>query len=206
MIGELGLEQEVGAAAFGDQVLAANGVKRLIMFALKMLKTAPILVILLFPFRKMFLKFFAEYGEMTLLVYYFKPQYYLKTGRMLGKAIFETFKDERLSRIATYIWEYDDRYRYNFQLVFGLLNRKEFEKNPKKELRRILDELIKRENHKSDGAKRFMIEKWLLVKRATYLLPMKNVIKCIGSMDWEVMKLDKDDLHFAQQMQEFNYR
>ena len=180
-------------------VLAANQVKRLIIDVFRLIRKAPILVLLLFPFRKILWNMFLDFGEMTFYVYYFKSQYYLKSGRILGQAITDVFHDERAGRIATYIWEYDDRYRYNFQIAFGLLDRQRFENNPKKEIRRVIDELIKRDFQD------FVVKKWLAIKWATYLLPMKSVIKCISSIDWESMRMDDQDLHFARQIKEFNY-
>jgi len=142
---------------------------------------------------------FYRFSEGVFQEYYFKPQYYIKTGQILGKAVVETWNDARLGRIATMIWEYDDRYRYCFQLAFSLLNKENFAQNPRKELRRLCDELIAREEEENTA------KKWRAVKKALALLPLKNVVRCINKLDCEAMKLDEDDLHFARQKKGFNY-
>jgi hypothetical protein len=119
-----------------EKCVLVHQVKRLIPTIFKTAKN-PIGIIYLWMNWKTYL----DYIYFVLRdVYYQSVKYYSQPVR----EIYRLIKSEKIRDIVCAILEFDPGYRYPFQNIIGELNKDNFEKNPIKELKRLLGLLKKR--------------------------------------------------------------
>lgn len=95
--------------------------------------------------------------------------------------------------------EYDNAYRFRLQDALENLNKENVEKNTVKEIKRLLDLLIERENPIYGG----IPNKWKQIKRV--IIPVLILSKTIRNLirdfllqlDLDMIKLDEDDFYFC---------
>lgn len=130
--------------------------------------------------------------------------------RASNKAIGLLHKDIRESvgkirDIITMSCEFDTVYRFPMQDIFGELNKENLNKNPKKEVCRLLDILLTREvlgDQRNKYVKiRKMINIILLSPKAR-----KMVLAFFNEIDVEKVKLDEADWYYCLQRHLYDYR
>jgi len=103
---------------------------------------------------------------------------------------------EKIRDIVCMFLEFDDAYRYRFQDVFIELNQEEFNRNPERELIRIMDILISRDTIVPKN-------KWEMVKKfISLMMVQKRIRKIITNMVREInlkeIAMDEIDNHYSQ--------
>ncbi len=205
---------EMKGYAKPSNIRAINVVKKAILSFLRVLQEAPFLIPFLWLARKPILKNFARFSNSTLRDYYYKPQYYISSAQEIYYAgmdmltqgrIYENDWDTigetnwNLLMLFVMAWDMENVYRYRAQYALEQIDIKELEKNPRKEVERVLDILIIREKEQ------VMKDKWIAVRKIVKWLPLKKLPTFISKMDMERMKLDKDDLWWAVKQGGFDY-
>ena len=112
--------------------------------------------------------------------------------------------------IICLILEWDNAYRYRFQDVITLLDKAAFIKNPRKEINRLLDILISRENRTG------MKEQWIRIRKMSNLGMI--FIRIFGKKYWEVVEeiilelninelgFEIDDEYWCDVRDDYNFR
>jgi hypothetical protein len=111
--------------------------------------------------------------------------------------------------------EYDSAYRWRFQDTLSNLNKGEFLKNPVKEITRLLDLLISRENEVSEDVGSIK-NKWKMIKSflkiAYWYLKifdrklLKKICQIVSNINLEEIKLSVEDIYWANKNQSYNSR
>lgn len=186
-------------------VRAVGVVKKIMLSAFRVLAAHPYLAVLLWPARKRILLEFSRFSDRVLRDYYFKPEYYIKSGQEIYRAGMTNYN--ALNHEVTYnivmlmvmLWEYEDTYRYRGQFVLSNLNKEALRENPRKELKRLCDILITHEKEPT------MSDKWRSVKRTLSFLPIQPFVDFLLDLDLEKIAMDKADRYFADKKGDFIY-
>ena len=102
------------------------------------------------------------------------------------------------------IFQFDIAYRLRLQDVMGLIDKKEFALNPRKEMKRVLAIFIKRETgneQKGTGRLLAFVVHILLFKKS-----MRNLVKdFMAELDLEKVKMDESDWYYALDRNGYDY-
>ena len=159
------------------------------------------------PILESALKQFTNFTDKTLQNFYLKDDKWCKSGREIWRVLSKRAKEEYqicLVKALLMVWEASDGYRYRGQDIFGELNKEALKRNPRKELLRLMDLLMSREQ---EGMKR----KWGQFRRPISLLmwlfrgKMKVVAEILNEIDLEQVKLDEADRYFCMVRADYNY-
>ena len=143
------------------------------------------------------------------ILYYdiLNPKLYCRSGREIYRVIKEIIsreKDEEkrimlIEALLTLcmVWEFETSYRFRGQDIFGEIDKKSIMENPTKEIMRVLDIFLKREEIPPLKIKwraiRFILF-WLMI---TNKIPNNIIKEFFSKLDLEKIKLDKADLCYA---------
>jgi hypothetical protein len=112
--------------------------------------------------------------------------------------------DEMLKNGIGIIVESDSAYRYRMQDVVSQINKKELLKNPVKEICRLFDILIERDED-------YMKIKWRTVKKFTKLVLItspkikKLVVGILMDINIDEIKFSKEDIYWVNEFGKYNY-
>jgi hypothetical protein len=104
--------------------------------------------------------------------------------------------DESFIDAITLVLEHDSAYRYRFQDIIVNLNKYELTRNSKKELCRLMDMLIEREEGR-------LSDKWEKVKKFAEIalsFPTKirrELVKILVELNLEELKFSKEDIYWT---------
>lgn len=200
----------------GFMVLKINVIKRVIVEFFQFAKY--FLPFLLFVRKKTLLDLIGSFNRIAQPVFgrtFLKKDYYCKSGKEIyragGEIITEMGDDERLWELLKYfchMWEFDRMYRYIGQDLLGELNQEELNKNPRKELLRIIDIGIKRTKIYDS----FINRKWkklrLAVKWGMILRKdlFKELIMFLKELNLQKVKLDDGDYCHCIRRINYNFK
>ncbi len=164
------------------------------------------------------IKSFASLSYVALGDYYLKPLRFCKSGREIYKVGTEVMEKSfpeiniltRMRSLKGFcmLWDFDPAYRYQGQDIFGELNKEALKKNLAKELTRLFDIMIERQD-KGDVA-RTMQKKWGRFKIVIAFLARKGLLKefveILLNLDIEKVKLDEGDVYNFAVFPHYNLR
>lgn len=193
-----------------EAVDASARVKRLVLVSIKFALRHKWMIPFLWLARKGLLRAFVDFSDNTLIPHYFKPQFFCKSAREIyrvGMKFAQTEDEEKLVWAVVMIWEFDDAYRYRAQDILGELNKEALRKSPSKEIVRIFNLGVNRENKLDENLNllprldEIMIKKWKVIRKAAIFFK-----KYLMELDLEKIKLDEGDWYYCLQRPGFNYR
>lgn len=94
-----------------------------------------------------------------------------------------------------HVFEFDDAYRYRAQDVFSMLNALNFNKNIRKELRRVFDIALGREVHEPQRNK--MAKLYKLIIYSTYIPGLSKALKAVIPVYLYALRFDAGDIYWA---------
>lgn len=152
---------------------------------------------------------FVFWANTVLKEHYITPYRFCRSGRELYQKGIEKVKGnktlETLIRIICMIWEYDDSYRYRGQDLFSEMKKGLLVKNPRKELLRVWNLGISREQDGNTKRKRKMF-KWVLIYFSfVYSKLFREIVAYLTSLDLEEVKLDAGDLYDCSRRDKYDF-
>lgn len=199
-------------------VTSAAMVKKLIVYTFDIIANSFWLLVpfLLFKRKKVGKLFIRWIDKTELAKHFLVPNRYCQSGREMYRAMEKVFAKKnihdqeayyRLRRVVhliCIIWEVDNAYRYRLQDVLSSMNQVGMNLNPKKEIMRLLDCLIEREQQLE------LVPKYLRVKKALSFMLMspsfRNIARDIFcELDLEKVGFDDADKYYAYPLFGFNY-
>lgn len=146
---------------------------------------------------------------------FLKKEYYCKSGkeiyRAFGEVISDTGDDDRLWEFLKYfchIWEFDHMYRYIGQDLLGELNKEALNRNPRKEILRLIDIGIQRTKLDDKFIKtkwkklRLLISLGMLLRRDLF----KELIMFLKEVNKEKVQLDDGDYCHCLRRINYNFK
>lgn len=106
---------------------------------------------------------------------------------------------------ATAVWiDYDDSYRYACQITLSKLDKEGMKKSPRKELHRLIDGYLARQEDEYTRNKMLTMKRLLSV--ALCFPRVKLAVRVFAeSLDIEKVALDEDDLYWANKIDGFDF-
>lgn len=134
-----------------------------------------------------------------------------RTSEVLLKYITDKEIVERVVKlrdIFCMILQMDSAYRARFQDIVPEFHKDALTKNPKKEIRRVMDIFIRREAVDGMNA---MTTKWQGLKKILLIIlsfrRIKNIlVKALLELDFDKVKMDEADFYFVCGSDDYNYR
>lgn len=180
--------------------------KRLVRIFFEKISRHKALLLLVLLDRRSLLHNFNELAEVSLRRHGIVLERYCTAARefirTVDKLLFDRLELLELAMILITFFEYDQAYRFRTQFAFGLLDKATFKENPIKELRKVLDEMHRREGVEGVRAKYLVVKKllWLL-----YFPPAKRfALKFIDELDLSKVVMDEDDRWWANFNKDMN--
>lgn len=182
-----------------------NGAKSLISYNLFLLRTTPLSLFFLLPNQRT--KFIRRTG-----MYLYKHLYhtwdslkdteYCRSSQELNRAITKVVpKDWHEQTVINYkytflsFWENDDHYRFLMQDLLSALDKESLKKNPKKELKRLLDLGMSRSHFEGVKKKLGDLKKLLTFVPSRFLRIPTQVIQ---ELNMDKIRLDSEDMEWAE--------
>jgi len=112
--------------------------------------------------------------------------------------------------IAT-LFEYSPNYRHKLQDIFAAVNIGDLNKNPRKELKRVLNLYLQREHDNDDGASeivaaRAFIRAFSVMTLALYIPSLKKAFMfAAAEADWKKLWPDEVDTYWALQYKNYDF-
>lgn len=169
---------------------AADPVKRYLRNELKFTSHHPTRALAYFNprFRKEWLEEFKRYCYMNFRGFVYHPQHWTRAVKEIYKATF-ILPIEFREAIAV-VLEHDKPYRFRVQDVLGTLNKEALTKNPRKEIKRLLNLLTKR-----DYARDWKTISKLLMFALYVPKVKKTVVNILNTIDPIAISMDTADLY-----------
>lgn len=180
--------------------LQVTKTKRLIPVILKTLKSPFAFIYLWFNWKD-----YVDYMWFTLQDVFMDCDRYSQPVREIYRVLSGwSILIDKIRDIVCAILEFDIAYRYRLQDIVSLLNKKEFAKNPLREIRRLIYILREREISGDNGMGKFMIViPFLWILRFKFI-KLKEIIKDINL---DEIKLSKEDIYWTNSgYEEYNFR
>ena len=209
---------------FPEAIYCIDPIKRAIINSLKMFRESNLAKMLvglslILPGRKKlaktYLKLFSHFMFTTAQKVTMVPQGYCKSAReiyrvatLVSEHYAKTDEDKNMVRDLLMgimaIWEFDSAYRYRFQDILSSIDKEAFNKNPRKEMNRLVALTFKRE--KMVG----IAEKMKAVKIVVWFAMMdpkvREVMKMfVYNLEPSELALDDGDRYWCYQFGDFNF-
>jgi len=132
-----------------------------------------------------------------------KDKYYSQPTKEIRRVLTNKINEQLVNGISIIV-ESDSAYRYRMQDVLPLLNKENLLKNPIKEICRLLDILIERDEE-------YMKEKWKKVKKFVKLVLIvspkikKLVVNILMEINIDEIKFSKEDIYWVNEFGKYNY-
>ena len=161
------------------------------------------------PILKSAIKQFADFVLKSLHNFYLTENRWCKSGREIYRVFKDKVKDkDQMWLLLTFLMviEFSDGYRFRKQDILGEMDKKALRKNPRKELLRLMDLLIEREQR--EGMKR----KWKDFRKPIILLmwifrgKTRKLAEILAEIDIEKIRLDDQDFYHCTIRSDYNYR
>lgn len=124
------------------------------------------------------------------------------------KEVWRWIKWEKLRDLICFVLEFDTAYRFRFQDIMAELQRWAMKEQPLRELNRLFNILIERENYADN-----MKPKWRFIKYAvlTYLLLHRRTLKelqtFLANINTEEIAFSREDIYWTSQFyNDYNFR
>jgi len=133
----------------------------------------------------------------------FKEEHYSQPVKEIRRVLKGKI-DENFIDAISLVLEHDSAYRYRFQDIIVCLNKVLLKQNPAREICRLMDIIIEREearmNHKWKSVKKFI--KLALFFPTKY---RKLLVEIMGEINLEELKFSKEDTYWAGEYQSYNF-
>jgi len=115
------------------------------------------------------------------------------------REVYDLIEHQQIRDIICAVLEHDDAYRYRFQDIVGELDKEAFEKNPYKEIRRLVGLYAQREHSDINLTKRMQKAAWLLCIILFFNRKLRRKIKeIVRKMDIYEIELKREDIHWSR--------
>lgn len=218
---------------YPDMFAVLNPVKRSVLVPIRLLKNsrlAQLFFVLMFILpggaylRKLLFILYTDTFHAGLQLVALKPDYYCTAMREVHRAGHTYISNNNLNFKREDIWkvglkghlphetavfffclffEYDNAYRYRFQDIAGIFSKESFLKNPKQEVKRVINEYKKRELIDSVARNIGFLQNAIL-----FLLTIpkikRHIVGFIKELDVEKLRLDDCDRYWSYHRLDYN--
>lgn len=136
------------------------------------------------------------------------PIYYGQPTR----EVYRLIENDKMRDIICAVLEYDTAYRYRFQDLMGELNKNDFEKNPYREIARLMAIGVSRECHPGDNKGLHALHKikkilplFLIYLRINRKL-LKEIKRIVREIDIKEVTLSVEDIYWTNRYPDYNFR
>lgn len=198
--------------AWPPAVEAIRPFKRLFMACIRLMASAPLLILVFYLFRKKIWEQAQWFAYKSMKQYLVESERLSISGQEFHRAALKTWgekaKKTKILGIFLSMWELDTAYRFRIQDGLFNLNKNELKKNPKKELIRIIELMISREVALKEG----MRDRWRAFKKVLsmpnffYRKLFKEFVAFLLEVDLSKIQMDINDIYWTFKISDYEFQ